>query len=80
MFLFPPPSTTGLSPSRILFAGGMAGVANWVIAIPPDVLKSRYQIAPPGKYPSGIRSVFKEMVGKPTCYSYVIHVFLCVGN
>ncbi|XP_003382431.1 PREDICTED: mitochondrial carnitine/acylcarnitine carrier protein-like [Amphimedon queenslandica] len=60
--LTPTDGSTSLSPSRILFAGGMAGVANWIIAIPPDVLKSRYQIAPTGKYPNGIRSVFKEMM------------------
>jgi len=41
-----------LNPLIILFAGGMAGVANWVVAIPPDVLKSRYQTAPEGTYKS----------------------------
>lgn len=34
----------------ILFAGGMAGVANWAVAIPPDVIKSRLQAAPEGMY------------------------------
>lgn len=29
---------------------GMAGVAMWSIAIPPDVLKSRLQSAPAGTY------------------------------
>ena len=28
---------------RTLFAGGMAGVCNWLVALPPDVLKSRLQ-------------------------------------
>ena len=28
---------------RTLFAGGMAGIFNWMVAIPPDVLKSRLQ-------------------------------------
>jgi solute carrier family 25 carnitine/acylcarnitine transporter 20/29 len=32
-----------LSALKTLFAGGMAGIANWVVAIPPDVLKSRFQ-------------------------------------
>lgn len=41
--------TTPSTPS-ILFAGGMAGVANWVVAIPFDVVKSRWQTAPNGKY------------------------------
>lgn len=51
-----------LSPLRLLFAGGVAGMANWAVAIPPDVLKSRLQTAPEGKYPKGIRSVFKELM------------------
>ena len=36
-------STSELSALKTLFAGGMAGIANWVVAIPPDVLKSRFQ-------------------------------------
>jgi solute carrier family 25 carnitine/acylcarnitine transporter 20/29 len=32
-----------LSALKTLFAGGMAGIANWIVAIPPDVLKSRFQ-------------------------------------
>ncbi len=36
--------------SVVLFAGGMAGVAMWSIAIPPDVVKSRMQAAPAGTY------------------------------
>lgn len=27
-----------------IFAGGMAGIVNWLIAMPADVLKSRLQI------------------------------------
>lgn len=34
--------------SSALFAGGMAGVSMWSIAIPPDVIKSRIQSAPAG--------------------------------
>ncbi|CAG0889531.1 unnamed protein product [Darwinula stevensoni] len=51
-------SRTNLSVGRTLFAGGMAGVFNWLVAIPPDVLKSRLQTAPEGMYPRGIRDVF----------------------
>jgi len=45
----------GQDPSRlnlgaIVFAGGMAGVGMWAIAIPPDVIKSRIQTAPEGMY------------------------------
>jgi len=47
-----------------LFAGGMAGVLNWAAALPVDTLKSKLQVAPEGKYPNGIRSVFKDVVAK----------------
>ena len=33
-------------------AGGLAGMANWALAIPPDVIKSRYQGAPEGTFKS----------------------------
>ncbi|RKP03556.1 hypothetical protein CXG81DRAFT_9402 [Caulochytrium protostelioides] len=39
-----------ISVGAVLFSGGMAGVAMWVIAIPPDVIKSRIQFAPSGTY------------------------------
>ncbi|GMH56717.1 hypothetical protein TrST_g10879 [Triparma strigata] len=39
-----------LSPLNVLFAGGIGGVANWCVSIPPDVVKSRYQTAPEGMY------------------------------
>lgn len=32
-----------LSVWQTLVAGGMAGICNWIVAIPPDVLKSRLQ-------------------------------------
>lgn len=51
-----------LSPLQTLFAGGMAGVFNWMVAIPPDVLKSRFQTAPEGMYPNGIRDVFRTLM------------------
>jgi len=44
-----------------LFAGGMAGIMNWLPAIPIDTLKSRLQIAEEGKYKHGIRSVAAEI-------------------
>uniref|UniRef100_A0A914VDV6 Mitochondrial carnitine/acylcarnitine carrier protein n=1 Tax=Plectus sambesii TaxID=2011161 RepID=A0A914VDV6_9BILA len=53
---------TQLSPMRVLFAGGIAGIANWSVCIPADVLKSRLQTAPEGKYPDGIRGVFREII------------------
>ncbi|XP_074053991.1 mitochondrial carnitine/acylcarnitine carrier protein [Macrotis lagotis] len=55
-------SVSELSPPRILLAGGFAGIFNWIVAIPPDVLKSRFQTAPPGKYPNGFRDVLRELI------------------
>ena len=39
-----------LGPGRLLVAGGLAGMANWAVAIPADVIKSRIQIAEEGTY------------------------------
>ncbi|KAJ2616398.1 carnitine transporter [Coemansia sp. RSA 1365] len=50
-----------ISPLAIVTAGGLAGMATWTVAIPPDVLKSRLQTAPEGRY-SGVRQVFVEMM------------------
>lgn len=50
-----------LNKGAVLFAGGMAGVANWAVAIPPDVLKSRLQAAPEGMY-KGLGDVFMKLV------------------
>lgn len=41
--LSPPGKEGELSPVRTLVAGGMAGMFNWLVAIGPDVLKSRLQ-------------------------------------
>ncbi|XP_066601610.1 mitochondrial carnitine/acylcarnitine carrier protein [Prorops nasuta] len=50
----------GLIP--IVIAGGSAGIANWVVGMPPDVLKSRLQTAPEGTYKNGIRDVFVHLI------------------
>uniref|UniRef100_UPI00398F8050 mitochondrial carnitine/acylcarnitine carrier protein-like n=1 Tax=Pristiophorus japonicus TaxID=55135 RepID=UPI00398F8050 len=55
-------SVSELSAPRILFAGGMAGIFNWVVAIPADVLKSRFQTAPDAMYPNGFRDVLRDLV------------------
>lgn len=55
-------SRSDLSAWRTLFAGGMAGIFNWMVAIPPDVLKSRLQTAPEGTYPNGMRDVFRQLM------------------
>lgn len=50
-----------LSPVAIMTAGGLSGVANWLVAVPPDVVKSRFQAAAPGTYPGGLRQVAREL-------------------
>lgn len=52
---------TKLSLGNTIFAGGMAGIFNWMIGIAPDVLKSRLQTAPAGKY-NGVADVFRELM------------------
>eukprot|EP01121_Diplochlamys_sp_Union-15-3_P005992 TRINITY_DN1637_c0_g1_i3.p1 TRINITY_DN1637_c0_g1~~TRINITY_DN1637_c0_g1_i3.p1 ORF type:complete len:220 (-),score=33.92 TRINITY_DN1637_c0_g1_i3:160-819(-) len=56
----------GSSPDvfKTLFAGGVAGICNWLPAIPIDTLKSRLQTAEEGRYKHGIRSVFSEIYQK----------------
>eukprot|EP00529_Nitzschia_sp_RCC80_P027041 CAMPEP_0113457204 /NCGR_PEP_ID=MMETSP0014_2-20120614/9286_1 /TAXON_ID=2857 /ORGANISM="Nitzschia sp." /LENGTH=289 /DNA_ID=CAMNT_0000348689 /DNA_START=91 /DNA_END=960 /DNA_ORIENTATION=- /assembly_acc=CAM_ASM_000159 len=44
-----------------LLAGGCAGVANWIVAIPIDTCKSRLQTAPTGTY-RNILDVFQTLV------------------
>uniref|UniRef100_A0A914QBN6 Uncharacterized protein n=1 Tax=Panagrolaimus davidi TaxID=227884 RepID=A0A914QBN6_9BILA len=51
-----------LSPFATLAAGGFAGIARWSICIPADVIKSRLQTAPEGKYPGGMRDVIREIL------------------
>lgn len=58
----------GSSPSElnlgaIILAGGMAGVAMWSLAIPPDVLKSRIQSAPTGTY-SGLLDCARKTIAR----------------
>jgi solute carrier family 25 carnitine/acylcarnitine transporter 20/29 len=55
------PSSGQLSLSAVLVAGGFAGMACWGVCIPADVLKSRLQTAPEGKY-SGIYDVYKTLI------------------
>lgn len=47
----------------ILIAGGFAGVINWIVAIPFDTIKSRWQTAPPGKYKS-LLDVFQTLLNE----------------
>jgi len=55
------PATGQLSPLAVLSAGGLAGVATWTISIPADVLKNRFQSAPPGMY-GGLMDVYRHLI------------------
>jgi len=55
------PATGQLSPVAVLCAGGLAGVSTWTISIPADVLKNRFQSAPPGMYGS-IIDVYRHLM------------------
>lgn len=46
---------------KILIAGGVAGVVNWIVAYPTDVAKSRYQTSAPDEY-KNIFQVFRRIV------------------
>ncbi|XP_054279571.1 mitochondrial carnitine/acylcarnitine carrier protein [Macrosteles quadrilineatus] len=60
--LLKPEGSTEFGMLRTIFAGGMAGVCNWGVGIPADVLKSRLQTAPEGAYPGGLRDVFRQLI------------------
>lgn len=73
------PEDGKLSLLSTIIAGGFAGIANWVIGMPPDVLKSRLQTAPEGTYKRGIREVFVKLLkedGALALYRGVVPVML----
>ncbi|CAK9801272.1 Congested-like trachea protein [Anthophora plagiata] len=49
---------------QTIIAGGCAGIANWIVGMPPDVLKSRLQSAPEGTFRGGIREVCVDLINK----------------
>ena len=57
---------TGHDPGILgtIMAGGSAGIANWLLGMPADVLKSRIQTAPDGRYPNGLSDAFREIIRK----------------
>eukprot|EP00571_Detonula_confervacea_P014224 CAMPEP_0172298260 /NCGR_PEP_ID=MMETSP1058-20130122/997_1 /TAXON_ID=83371 /ORGANISM="Detonula confervacea, Strain CCMP 353" /LENGTH=335 /DNA_ID=CAMNT_0013007523 /DNA_START=160 /DNA_END=1167 /DNA_ORIENTATION=- len=55
------PNKGELSIAAVLTAGGLAGMACWSVGIPADVIKSRYQTAPEGKY-NGLADVYKALI------------------
>ncbi|XP_068104921.1 mitochondrial carnitine/acylcarnitine carrier protein-like [Hyperolius riggenbachi] len=54
-------SAGSLSVECILLAGGVAGMCTWIVAIPMDVLKSRFQTAQVGQY-RGALDVLREVL------------------
>lgn len=54
--------STELTALATLFAGGISGILFWMVAIPPDVIKSRLQTAPEHQYPNGIRDVYASII------------------
>lgn len=78
--LTPPDAEAGqIGLTATIMAGGSAGIANWIIGMPPDVLKSRLQTAPEGTYPNGIRDVFRNLIkheGPFALYKGIVPVML----
>jgi len=54
-------SPSDLNVGAIILSGGLAGVAMWTMAIPPDVIKSRIQAAPMGTYSGMLDCVQKTI-------------------
>ncbi|KAL1020504.1 hypothetical protein UPYG_G00000940 [Umbra pygmaea] len=56
-------SVSQLSTLKVLLCGGIAGLCNWIVALPPDVLKSNFQTAPDGRYRgTGLVDVLRELL------------------
>uniref|UniRef100_A0A3B4X0G2 Mitochondrial carnitine/acylcarnitine carrier protein-like n=1 Tax=Seriola lalandi dorsalis TaxID=1841481 RepID=A0A3B4X0G2_SERLL len=71
-------SVSQISTPNILLAGGVAGILNWTIALPPDVLKSNFQTAADGKY-RGLVDVLRTLLreeGPKALYKGFNAVFL----
>jgi len=56
-------SPSDLNVGAIILSGGLAGVAMWTLAIPPDVIKSRIQAAPTGTY-SGMLDCMQKTIAQ----------------
>jgi solute carrier family 25 carnitine/acylcarnitine transporter 20/29 len=57
--LKPGQTISDISPLVSLFAGGMAGVCNWLAVFPIDVIKSRVQTSATGRYLPGTRGMIQ---------------------
>ncbi|KAL1123974.1 hypothetical protein AAG570_001744 [Ranatra chinensis] len=54
-------NTTEMNLLKTIFAGGMAGIFNWSVGMPADVIKSRLQTSPEGTY-RGVGHVFSVLM------------------
>lgn len=52
-----------LNPGAVLVGGGMAGIANWMVSLPFDTIKSRLQTAPEGTY-TGMLDVARKTIAQ----------------
>lgn len=58
------PEGATLSPLAVVMAGGFAGMCNWAVAIPFDVVKTRIQTAEGAEAAKGIVQHTREMMAK----------------
>jgi len=72
------PDRRELSVGSTLFAGGMAGIFNWLVAIPADVVKNRLQAAPEGVYKGALDVLGKllKQEGPTALYKGAVPVLL----
>lgn len=62
-----PAGQTSLSPTAVILGGGFAGVCNWLVALPFDVIKSRIQTADlrgPGAPRLGMWGTAKQVIAE----------------
>ena len=75
-------STGELHLGHYIIAGGVAGIFNWLPAIPFDVLKTNYQSAALGEYTGcflGAKPVYKKMLaegGIAALYKGTVPIFV----
>lgn len=62
-----PAGQTSLSPTAVILGGGFAGVCNWLVALPFDVIKSRIQtqdLRGPGAPRLGMLGTAKQVIAE----------------
>merc|ERR1712096_401757 len=62
------PDRQALSVGSTLFAGGMAGIFNWLVAIPMDVVKNRLQAAPEALYKGAVPVLLRAFPANAACF------------